>query len=282
MIHFFYRPNQTYLKKFPVSIFQDSFRRYDQEVAFCDLSRGDEEAISPSDSVFFYNLRYSNRKDFVKALAFKGVNLINKPRLNGKLQVANALQKAGVPSPRHSFVPGGLDPRDFIEGMSFPLVLKPAVGTSGGKGIHFCQDIDSLPEKAARGMIIQEYIMGARNHIVRINTVEDQSRLAMKVFTESGGPIINATSNGRVEAYTPTQEEVDVAVAGAKVLGVDIAGVDMAQTDEGPMIIEVNAVPGFGSGPKLGVEFHHFMVDLIVKRAREHEALTASGDSGTI
>ena len=282
MIHFLYRPKQKYLEKFPVSIFEESFRRHDQEVSFYNLSDAVASEISHKDSVFFYNLRYTRRPDILRALEWKGTNIINKPRLWNKIDVANALLLAGVPTPRHSFVPARKAPDQFISGITFPLILKPIDDTSGGKNIIYCESPKDLPKIIDKDMIIQEYIVEARNHILRINTVEDQSRLAMRVFTDTGSPIINAASNGRVEAYEPTQEEVDVAVAGARVLGVDIAGVDMAQTDNGPVIIEVNAVPGFGSGPKLGVQFEHFMVELIVKRAREHEALTATSRADTI
>jgi len=269
MIHFFYRPSQNYLKKFPVSIFEQSFLRYEDDVKFKVLDEKFMGDISPRDSVFFYNIRYASQPKLCNIIEGRGAYIVNKPKLNGKIDMAKAFDKAGLPSPRSIMVPAGNFNRRRVVGMKFPLIIKPVTGSSGGKGIYFCESPKELPKNVKTEMIVQEYIMGARDHIIRINTIDDSAVMSMKVFSDSGSPIINASADGSVKPYSPTKNEADLAVAGAKIAGLDISGIDMAQTESGPMLIEVNAVPGFASGSKLGVNFPDLMVDLIVKRARE-------------
>ena len=43
-----------------------------------------------------------------------------------------------------------------------------------------------------------------------------------------------------------TDEEKKIAVKAAKAMGLNIAGVDMMRSNRGPLILEVNASPGFG------------------------------------
>jgi glutathione synthase/RimK-type ligase-like ATP-grasp enzyme len=274
LIHFFYRPNQAYLKKFPVSIFQESFLRYEDDVCFKELDVKLMGDIGPRDSVYFYNLRYAGLPEMCSIIESEGAKIINKPKLNGKLEMAEAFIAQGLPVPRHVVVKAGPLRSHELRSLRFPIIVKPISGSSGGKGIYFCEKESDLPKKVATDMIIQEYITSARDSIIRINTVYDQPVISVKVFAENGSPIINASANGRPEAYTPTQEEVALALAGAKVVGLDISGADMAQTDNGPMIIEINTVPGFTSGQMLGIKFEDYVVDLIVKRAREHKSLT--------
>ena len=276
MIHFFYVPTQEYLKKFPVTIFEESFSRYDSDVVFKLLHERLMQDINPEDSVFFYNLRYTSRKTMCDFIESRGAQIINKPRLDGKLEIAREMEALGLPAPKFRLVKSSQPAKKNIYGMNFPLIFKPVRGSSGGKGIVFCESLSDVPDSFKVDMILQEYIVEARNHIIRINTIGDEAKLSVKVFTETGSPIINAASNGITELYEPTQQEVDLALAGSGVLGVDISGVDMAQTLQGPMIIEVNAVPGFTSGAKFGIPFHDYMVDFMVKKARDHEMLTAA------
>ena len=47
--------------------------------------------------------------------------------------------------------------------------------------------------------------------------------------------------------YAPeSEEEKKVAVKAAKAMGLNIAGVDLLRSARGPLVLEVNASPGFG------------------------------------
>ena len=47
-----------------------------------------------------------------------------------------------------------------------------------------------------------------------------------------------------VEKITLTNEENQVAIKAAKILGLRIAGVDLMRSNRGPLILEVNSSPG--------------------------------------
>ena len=48
----------------------------------------------------------------------------------------------------------------------------------------------------------------------------------------------------RVEKITLTDQENQIAIRAANILGLNIAGVDLMRSDRGPLILEVNSSPG--------------------------------------
>ena len=60
-----------------------------------------------------------------------------------------------------------------------------------------------------------------------------------------------------------------VAVAAARVIGLDVAGVDLLETSGGPVVLEVNASPGFqGLEAATGMDIAQILVDHAVRHAR--------------
>ena len=49
---------------------------------------------------------------------------------------------------------------------------------------------------------------------------------------------------GQAEAIKLSPSERSTAVRAAKAMGLNVAGVDLLQSDEGPMVLEVNSSPG--------------------------------------
>ena len=56
----------------------------------------------------------------------------------------------------------------------------------------------------------------------------------------------NLHKGGEGIAIKLTPEEKKIAVAAAKAMGLHIAGVDLMRSNRGPLVLEVNASPGFG------------------------------------
>jgi glutathione synthase/RimK-type ligase-like ATP-grasp enzyme len=277
MIYFFYKPGQSFLVKHPVSLFEDSFARYDDEVCFLPyVGARSAELLSAGDSVFFYNFSYFTQPVFCDEAVSRGALLVNRPGFVGKVAKANVLWDAGVPSPRFVCLPAGVVDRGSFADFRFPLIVKPASGSCGGRNIIYVPSLDKLPRRVAREMILQEYVPEGRNGIVRINVVDGAAALSMKVSPVNNNPVVNLSTTGELSAYSASDDEVAVSVRAAGLIGLDIAGVDLVQGADGPVVIEVNAVPGFASAKMLGVDFPSLLVDLIVKRARAHWVDTVS------
>lgn len=56
----------------------------------------------------------------------------------------------------------------------------------------------------------------------------------------------NLHKGGEGTSIKLTPEERHIAVKAAKAMGLHIAGVDLMRSDKGPLVLEVNASPGFG------------------------------------
>jgi ribosomal protein S6--L-glutamate ligase len=56
----------------------------------------------------------------------------------------------------------------------------------------------------------------------------------------------NLHKGGEGTVVKLTDEERKVAVRAAKAMGLSVAGVDIMRSDHGPLVLEVNASPGFG------------------------------------
>jgi ribosomal protein S6--L-glutamate ligase len=70
---------------------------------------------------------------------------------------------------------------------------------------------------------------------------------------------------GRTEAITLDAETREVALRAAQTLGLTIAGVDMLESDDGPLVMEVNSTPGLqGIEEATGLDVAGTIIDHIV------------------
>jgi ribosomal protein S6--L-glutamate ligase len=56
----------------------------------------------------------------------------------------------------------------------------------------------------------------------------------------------NLHKGGEGTSIKLTEEERKTAVRAAKAMGLNVAGVDLMRSERGPLVLEVNASPGFG------------------------------------
>jgi ribosomal protein S6--L-glutamate ligase len=65
-----------------------------------------------------------------------------------------------------------------------------------------------------------------------------------------------------------TEEETRVAVKAAKAMGLTIAGVDLMRSARGPLVLEVNASPGFGIEKITGRDVASSIIDYVERNAK--------------
>ncbi len=84
----------------------------------------------------------------------------------------------------------------------------------------------------------------------------------MEREAEEGEFRANIHLGAKAKAVEISKQEEDLAIAVAKVIGLEIAGVDMVRSNEGSKIIEINSSPGLeGIEDATGVD----IADLIIK-----------------
>lgn len=210
------------------------------------------------------------RMDMLGRLA-RGRRVVNAPRA---LEVAIdkyltlvRLNAAGVAVPRTFVAQDAAAIEAAWEALGGMAVIKPLFG-SQGRGIERVATRSGLNPwlEAARraeppGAVcyLQEFIAHP-GWDARILTVGRRTFAMRRIST--GDWRINISSGARGEAWTAPGEWADLAIRAARAVGAEISGVDLLPTADGPVVVEVNAVPGWrGLEAAVGIDIAAAVVD---------------------
>jgi ribosomal protein S6--L-glutamate ligase len=154
-----------------------------------------------------------------------------------KAVVVAALAAAGVPVPRSRVLRTWEQVREAAAAAS--LVVKPQEGTQGA-GVLLL-DGAAPQEPAAPGpWLVQERVEGDGLDR-KLYVVGDEVRGVLRTWP--------APADRSGEPFAPPVELTDVACAAARALDLEICGVDVVLTSGGPVVVDVNAFPGFKGVP---------------------------------
>jgi len=219
----------------------------------------------------------------------KQFQLMNVPVLNGflpimraknKLRTLQILTKHNIPVPR-SIVVRKLD---FIDEAlkkvnGYPVILKTAFG-SWGKGVVLLESRRSLysaldmiwTKTESNNILIQAYVAESKGSDYRAFVIGDKVVAAMKRTAKPGDFRSNISIGGSGEKVRLTDEEERLAVKATKVLGLKMCGVDILRSKTGPLIMELNANPGFlGISKVTGIDIAGEIVKYAVSLARKDD-----------
>ncbi len=155
-----------------------------------------------------------------------------------------------------------------------PVVLKILQGTQGvgvmlvHTPISLGSVIDTL-RTLNQDVIIQQFIVEGAGRDYRVFVVGDKV-VATMMRTAPEGEFRSNIHRGAVGNIIelPKQHE-KTAIRAAKVLGLEIAGVDLMESNQGPMVIEVNSSPGFeGIEKATGINVASAIIQHIKKTGR--------------
>jgi ribosomal protein S6--L-glutamate ligase len=191
----------------------------------------------------------------VRQLETMGVFCVNDSvaitRARDKLRSLQLLSKKGIGLPITGFAHSLDEIKDLIKMVGgVPLVIKFLEGTQG-IGVVLVETT-----KAARSVLeaflglkvnimVQEYIKEANGMDVRCFVVGDKVVASMKRQSPSPEEFrSNLHRGGLASSVEITDEERDMAINTAHIMGLNVAGVDIVRSNRGPLIMEVNASPG--------------------------------------
>ena len=170
------------------------------------------------------------------------------------------LMDKGIPMPKTIIAPMtfdniGYNNINFLERVAgqlgFPLVLKEVFG-SFGQQVYLIEDMEHLQEKISTlgtsPILFQEYIKSSHGRDIRLQVVGDKVIASMMRISQTDDFRANVSIGGRMEAYNPTKEEVDLAIKSCDILELDFAGVDLLFAEDGKALVcEVNSNAHFKS-----------------------------------
>jgi ribosomal protein S6--L-glutamate ligase len=196
-------------------------------------------------------------------------------RARDKLRALQLLARAGIGLPVTAFAHGPRKAEDVIKEVGgAPVVVKLLEGTQG-MGVILAETVGSAKSiieafsAANINILVQEFIAEAAGSDVRVLVVGGRVVASMKRTGKPGDFRSNLHRGGKAEAAELTEEEQATALLAAEALGLDVAGIDLLRSSRGPLVIEVNASPGFeGLEAATGADVAGAMLDLLEARAR--------------
>lgn len=176
-------------------------------------------------------------------------------RSRDKLRSTQILAKAGVGIPKTVFSRNSADIDDMIEKLGgTPVIIKLARGTHGN-GVVLAESKKAaksvlqafyLSNEDGTNILIQEFIKESAGTDIRAFVVGSRVVASMKRQSLDDDFRSNLHKGGEGTTIKLTEEERKMAIKAAKSMGLTVAGVDMMRSDRGPLVLEVNASPGFG------------------------------------
>lgn len=172
-------------------------------------------------------------------------------RSRDKLRSMQLLSKAGVGMPKTVFARETADFAGVLEQVGgAPVIIKVPRGTHGN-GVVLAET-----RKAALAVmqafyvegvsfLVQEYIAESAGVDIRAFVVNGKVVASMVRQSLDDDFRSNIHQGGEGVPVKLTAEERKTAQKAARAMGLPVAGVDMMRSDRGPLVLEVNASPGF-------------------------------------
>jgi len=176
-------------------------------------------------------------------------------RSRDKLRSLQLLAKAGVGIPKTVVSRNTTDIDQLIEKIGgMPVIIKLASGTHGN-GVVLAETKKAaksvlqalyLHNEDGTNILLQEFVKESAGTDIRAFVVGGRVVASMKRQSLDDDFRSNLHKGGEGTRIKLTEEENKMALKAAKAMGLNIAGVDMMRSERGPLILEVNASPGFG------------------------------------
>lgn len=167
-----------------------------------------------------------------------------------KLRAIQILSRHDIGIPATSFVRNRADVLSAIERVGgAPVVIKLLEGTQG-IGVVLAPDhkvaeaiIETL-QASRQNVLIQRFVAESKGRDIRAMVVGDRVVAAMRRVAQGDEFRSNVHRGGMAEPVELDEDFERTAVQAAQIMGLRVAGVDMLESDEGPLIMEVNSSPG--------------------------------------
>lgn len=195
----------------------------------------------------------------VRQLEMQGEYCLSKSlaitRARDKLRSMQLLAKYGIDIPKTVVSRDSADIDQLLDQLDgAPVIIKLASGTHGNgvvlaetkKAAKSTLQAFYLTNDQGTNILLQEFIKESAGTDIRAFVVGSKVVASMqrKSLDDDFRSNLHKGGSGTIIKLTPEEEKV--AVKAAKVMGLSVAGVDIMRSARGPLVLEVNASPGFG------------------------------------
>lgn len=194
----------------------------------------------------------TRRISMIEHMEFSGIRVVNPcyafRRARDKYATQCMLSKAGLPTVE-TYTTEDLDKAYEWSKNLREFVYKPILGSMGRGSIKF-EDPDlaynawKMLNRLSQPILIQRFIENPGRDI-RVFIIGDEAVGAVFKYPCMGMWKTNVAQGGTMKKEPVPEEYVKLAISATNLLGLDYAGVDIIESDEGPIILEVNGSPGW-------------------------------------
>lgn len=234
----------------------------------------DVDAIIPRVSMSLTKYGSSIVRQFETQNVFTATTSISIVRSRDKLRSMQIMAKAGVGIPKTVFARETADFDGVLEQVGgAPVIIKVARGTHGN-GVVLAET-----RKAALAVMQAFYVEGV-NFLVQ-EFIKESAGVDIRAFVVNGKVVAsmirqsldddfrsNLHQGGEGISVRLTADERKTAQKAAKAMGLSICGVDMMRSERGPLVLEVNASPGFGIEKVTGRNVAEKVIEYVEQAAR--------------
>lgn len=209
------------------------------------------------------------------AYSLSGSLAINRSR--DKLRSMQLLAKAGVDIPKTVFSRNSTDIDDLIDKLGgVPVIIKLARGTHGN-GVVLAESKKAaksvlqafyLSNEDGTNILIQEFVKESAGTDIRALVVGSRVVASMQRQSLDDDFRSNLHKGGEGTKVKLTEEERKMCIKAAKAMGLNVAGVDFMRSGRGPLVLEVNASPGFGIEKITGRDVATPMIEYVELNAK--------------
>jgi ribosomal protein S6--L-glutamate ligase len=234
----------------------------------------DVDAIIPRISSNLTTYGSSIVRQFEMQNVFTTTSSIALSRSRDKLRSVQILAKWGVGIPKTVFARETSDFDDVLEQVGgAPVIIKVARGTHGNGVV--------LAETKKAGMavmqafyvegvsfLVQEFIAESAGEDIRAVVVNGQVVASMVRKSSDDDFRSNLHQGATAKSVKLTEEEKKMVLKAAKAMGLSFCGVDLMRSARGPLILEVNASPGFGIEKVTGRQVAEKVIEYVEQNAK--------------
>ncbi len=235
------------------------------------------DAIIPR--IASYMTKYGSA--IVRQLEMQGIYTVSSSlaitRSRDKLRSLQLLAKAGVGIPKTVVSRNSGDIDDLIDKLGgMPVIIKLARGTHGN-GVVLAETKKAaksvlqalyLTNEDGTNILIQEFVKESAGTDIRAFVVGGRVVASMQRQSLDDDFRSNLHKGGEGTPVKLTVEERKMVIKAAKAMGLNVAGVDFMRSERGPLILEVNASPGFGVEKVTGRNVAEPIIEYVEQNAK--------------
>ena len=231
--------------QFSIDLAQGSPRLFYQSQQVCDF-----DAVIPriGSSITHFGtavVRQFEQMDVFSAISSQGLS-----NSRDKLQALQLLSRHQIGVPKTTFVRNPSDVLPAIRRIGgAPVVIKLLEGTQGvgvilAENEGIAEAIVETLHSTKQKVLVQKFVTESKGRDIRAFVVGDRVVASMRRVARGNEYRSNVHRGARTEMVNLSEEDQQVAVRAAQLMGLRVAGVDMLESRTGPMIMEVNSSPG--------------------------------------